>query len=179
MCGICGFVSRGRLLGDSELRAIVTRMTRTLHHRGPDGSGVWTDMKAGLALGHARLAILDLSDAGAQPMVSEGGRYVITYNGEVYNFPELRQDLESHGHKFRGHSDTEVVLAALAEWGVEPALQRMNGMFAFGVWDKETRSLTLARDRAGKKPLYYGWCGERISVRIGTQSAPCPPEFRP
>jgi asparagine synthase (glutamine-hydrolysing) len=160
MCGICGFVSRERLHGESELRAIVTRMARTLHHRGPDGSGVWTDIKAGLALGHARLSILDLSDAGAQPMVSESGRYVITYNGEVYNFPELRQDLESQGHKFRGHSDTEIVLAALAEWGIEPALQRMNGMFAFGVWDRETRSLTLARDRAGKKPLYYGWCGD-------------------
>lgn len=160
MCGICGFISREHLLGDSELRAIVTRMTRTLHHRGPDGSGVWTDMRAGLALGHARLSILDLSDAGAQPMLSECGRYVITYNGEVYNFSELRQDLESHGHKFRGHSDTEVMLAALAEWGIELALQRMNGMFAFGLWDRETRSLTLARDRAGKKPLYYGWCGD-------------------
>jgi asparagine synthase (glutamine-hydrolysing) len=131
-------------------------------------------MRAGLALGHARLSILDLSDAGAQPMVSECGRYVITYNGEVYNFPELRQDLESHGHKFRGHSDTEIVLAALAEWGIEPALQRMNGMFAFGLWDKETRSLTLARDRAGRSRSLAGAETYSCSDRKGARAT----EFR-
>src|SRR5262245_49677711 len=160
MCGIAGFLETTPTREESALRELVGRMTETLHHRGPDGSGLWVDQQTGVALGHRRLAIIDLTPAGSQPMVSACGRFVITYNGEVYNFLELRQELESHGHKFRGHSDTEVMLAALAEWGIEPALQRMNGMFAFGLWDRETRSLTLARDRAGKKPLYYGWCGD-------------------
>ena len=158
MCGIAGFRSRRAQHQPDGLRRITRAMTDTLAHRGPDDSDVWIDPEAGLAFGHRRLSILDLSAAGRQPMVSACGRYVITYNGEIYNFPELRQQLEQQGHVFRGHSDTEVLLTAIARWGVAEVLPRLNGMFAFGLWDRQRRALTLARDRAGKKPLYYGWC---------------------
>jgi asparagine synthase (glutamine-hydrolysing) len=160
MCGIAGFRSIGAPLAPDSLRRITQAMTATLVHRGPDDADLWIDPDAGLALGHRRLSIIDLSAAGRQPMASACGRYVITYNGEIYNFRELRAKLEQHGHAFRGHSDTEVLLAALAQWGVAEALGRLNGMFAFGLWDRQQRRLTLARDRAGKKPLYYGWCGD-------------------
>lgn len=162
MCGISGFLSPvGRFDGDT-LGSIVTTMSNALQHRGPDGRGIWVDSARGLALGHRRLAIQDLSEAGRQPMVSACGRYVITYNGEVYNFLELRHELRALGHSFRGHSDTEVILAAVREWGLVKTLQRAQGMFAFGLWDRDSHTLTLARDRAGKKPLYYGWCGASL-----------------
>ncbi len=157
MCGIAGLMMRDPGLAEASLREQMRRMTGTLRHRGPDGSGVWIDRPTGVALGHRRLAILDLTPSGAQPMVSGCGRFVLTYNGEVYNFQELRRELTLLGHRFRGQSDTEVVLAAIAEWGIESTVQRLNGMFAFGVWDREASTLTLARDRVGKKPLYYGW----------------------
>jgi asparagine synthase (glutamine-hydrolysing) len=160
MCGIAGFRSSDAHLAPDGLRRITQAMTATLVHRGPDDADLWIDPEAGIALGHRRLSIIDLSAAGRQPMVSACGRYVITYNGEIYNFRELRAQLEQHGHTFRGHSDTEVLLAALAQWGVAEALGRLNGMFAFALWDRQQRRLTLARDRAGKKPLYYGWCGD-------------------
>jgi asparagine synthase (glutamine-hydrolysing) len=135
-------------------------MVEALHHRGPDASGVWTDSHLGVGLGHTRLSVLDLSEEGKQPMVSESGRYVITFNGEVYNFGDLRADLELRGHTFRGHSDTEVMLAAFEEWGIEKSVNRFGGMFAFAAWDRLERNLTVARDRLGKKPLYYGWLGK-------------------
>lgn len=132
-------------------------MARALVHRGPDHSGLWIDQHAGVAFGHQRLAILDLSPAGNQPMLSPAGRYVATYNGEIYNFQELRAVLsEEVGINWRSHSDTEVLLAAIEHWGVKRALSRFNGMFAFALWDRETRVLTLARDRMGEKPIYYG-----------------------
>ncbi len=159
MCGIAGFRTFSAELAPDSLRRIASAMTAALVHRGPDDSDLWVDPDAGLALGHRRLSIIDLSAAGRQPMVSACGRYLITYNGEIYNFPALRAELEAHGHAFRGHSDTEVLLAALALWGVNATLGRLNGMFAFALWDRQQRTLTLARDRAGKKPLYYGWCG--------------------
>jgi asparagine synthase (glutamine-hydrolysing) len=159
------------------MRGTALAMAERLRHRGPDDFGVWTDASAGAALGHRRLAIIDLSAAGAQPMLSECGRFVIAYNGEVYNFRELRRELEGAGHKFRGGSDTEVVLAAIREWGVEDALQRMNGMFAFGLWDTVSRCLTLARDRAGKKPLYYGWCGDVFLFGSELKALRAHPEF--
>jgi asparagine synthase (glutamine-hydrolysing) len=134
-------------------------MVETLHHRGPDAGGVWVDPAARVALGHRRLSILDLSPAGSQPMLSASGRFALSYNGEIYNFRALRAELEPLGYPFRGHSDSEVLVAAFDQWGVEQAVQRISGMFAFAVWDCERRELTLARDRVGKKPLYYGWVG--------------------
>jgi asparagine synthase (glutamine-hydrolysing) len=134
-------------------------MADALVHRGPDDRGVWLDAAAGVALAHRRLAILDLSPAGHQPMMSACGRYVVAFNGEIYNHRELRQALEKQGHAagWRGHSDTETLLAAIAAWGIEATLRHCVGMFALALWDSATRSLTLARDRLGEKPLYYGW----------------------
>lgn len=156
MCGICGVWSRD----DSHAVTVATlqRMTDTITHRGPDDSGYWTD-PAGIGFGHRRLSIIDLSSAGHQPMHSADERFVISFNGEIYNFPALRRELENLGHHFRGSSDTEVMLAAFGQWGVEAALKRMVGMFAFALWDKAERVLYLARDRMGEKPLYYGWSG--------------------
>ena len=131
MCGISGFLMRDGSLGQESLRSIALHMTDTLEHRGPDDFGVWTDAEVGVALGHRRLSILDLSAAGKQPMLSESGRFVIVYNGEIYNFLELREELGAFGRTFRGHSDTEVLLAAITKWGVEKTLDCIQGMFAF------------------------------------------------
>ena len=128
----------------------------SLSHRGPDDRGVWIDAEAGVALGHTRLAIIDLSPAGAQPMISSCGRFVLSYNGEIYNAPELRAELEQAGRAFRGHSDTEVMVEGFAVWGVRPTVERLIGMFAFAAWDRSTHTLTLGRDRLGIKPLYWG-----------------------
>jgi asparagine synthase (glutamine-hydrolysing) len=161
MCGIAGvFVPGG--VADAEAQAIVAAMTAVLRHRGPDDSGTWVDSAAGIALGHRRLSILDLSPLGHQPMHSPDGRYVITFNGEIYNFRALRSELTARGHRFRGHSDTEVLLAAVSEWTIQPAVERLNGMFAFALWDRADRTLHLVRDRAGEKPLYYGWLGDTL-----------------
>src|SRR5437763_4221424 len=153
MCGLAGFLDASAAAPAEEMSASIKRMTATLTHRGPDDNGIWLDAKAGLALGHRRLSILDLSAEGHQPMVSGCGRYVLVFNGEIYNFRQLRADLETRGHQFRGHSDTEVMLAAIGEWSLEPALQRFNGMFAFALWDKTDHTLYLTRDRLGEKPF--------------------------
>lgn len=161
MCGIVGFFERSRGHGKADSTAIAARMRDRLRHRGPDDDGVWVEPRTGaLALGHRRLAILDLSAAGRQPMHSACGRYTMVFNGEIYNFRELRARLESMGHRFRGHSDTEMVLAAFAQWGIEASLRDFVGMFAFALWDSQERTLHLARDRMGEKPLYYGWSGD-------------------
>jgi len=159
MCGIAGFIDLARGTPEADLLARAEGMATQLYHRGPDGDGVWADVSAGLAMGHRRLAILDLSPSGRQPMTSTDGRYTISYNGEVYNFIQLRADLEAGGVAFRGSCDTEVVVEAIAAWGLEVALERMVGMFAFALWDKTERILYLVRDRLGIKPLYWGRCG--------------------
>ena len=162
MCGIAGFCDPRRRATKMELERIAFRMSCALHLRGPDDDGTWTDAQAGVGLGHRRLAILDLSREGRQPMLSADGRYVLVFNGEIYNFQELRRELSGHGHSFRGQSDTEVLLAGFCEWGIVPTLRRSLGMFALGVWDRQSRSLLLARDRAGEKPLYYGWMRDAL-----------------
>jgi len=157
MCGIAGFWNKGHAVNN----AIAERMAQRIQHRGPDDAGTWTDSVVGLALAHRRLSIIDLSPAGHQPMLSPCGRYVLVYNGEIYNHLELREELETLGGAFewRGHSDTETLLAAVRHWGVRGALERLNGMFAFALWDSSERTLFLARDRIGEKPLYYGRSG--------------------
>jgi asparagine synthase (glutamine-hydrolysing) len=151
MCGIAGFIDpSGR---DPE--AMIRRMTDALEHRGPDDQGYWLERDLGLALGHRRLSILDLSAAGHQPMRSPSGRYEIVYNGEIYNHAELRAALGGDAIAWRGHSDTETLLAGIEAWGLEQTLKRCVGMFAVALWDRQRRRLTLARDRAGEKPLYY------------------------
>jgi asparagine synthase (glutamine-hydrolysing) len=162
MCGIAGYWYRVPQLSQEQSYGVITAMTDALVQRGPDSSGVWLDPDLGIALGHRRLAILDLSPEGAQPMLSQPGRYVMVFNGEIYNFGELRSRLSQLGHQFRGHSDTEVMLAAFMEWGVTAAVSRFVGMFAVAVWDTEARVLHLGRDRMGEKPLYYGWVGETL-----------------
>ena len=159
MCGLTGFLARGPVAGMAE---IASSMADRLLHRGPDDGGAWCDEEAGIALAHRRLSILDLSPAGHQPMVSASGRWVIAYNGELYNHVQLRREMESAGRApaWRGHSDTETLLACIEAWGVERALRRGSGMFALALWDRGRRELWLARDRFGEKPLYYGWQGE-------------------
>ncbi|WP_144186542.1 asparagine synthase (glutamine-hydrolyzing) [Elioraea rosea] len=172
MCGIAGLLLPGGA-PHGELTRRVTAMTRALAHRGPDGEKIWADAEAGIAFGHRRLAIIDLSERGAQPMPSACGRYVITYNGEIYNHAELRRGLEARGETFRGGSDTEVLLALIARDGLAAALDAANGMFALALWDRGRRSLSLARDRFGQKPLAYGWNGQAFlfSSELGALEA--------
>lgn len=155
MCGIAGCLGRTT----EALETVVRRMSNALVHRGPDDSGVWTDAESAIALGHRRLAIIDLSPEGHQPMRSECGRYVVAFNGEIYNYADIRRELDESGSAppWRGHSDTEVMLAAIARWGLRAAVERFVGMFAFACWDRTARQLHLVRDRLGEKPLYYGW----------------------
>jgi asparagine synthase (glutamine-hydrolysing) len=160
MCGIAGLLSTDRPIGEKESREVIRRMTDALRHRGPDDSGLWIDWQTGIALGHRRLSVIDLSSNGHQPMQSSSGRYCIVYNGEIYNFLDLRAQLEQRGYQFRGHSDTEIMLAAIEEWGLEAAVEKFVGMFAFACFDAETKVLHLVRDRIGEKPLYYGWVGK-------------------
>src|SRR4029079_7625755 len=148
--------------GTHELEALAGAMAATLRHRGPDASGIWAEADRGGAVGHTRLYIIDLSPAGAQPMVSSCGRCVIVYNGEIFNAAELTPELEAKGRRFRGHSDPEVIVEACAEWGVEETAKRIIGMFAFAVYDKRERHFCLVRDRLGIKPLYWGRVGSRL-----------------
>lgn len=157
MCGIAGIWDPS--VAADESRARVASMADAIRHRGPDDEGVWLDEAAGLGFGQRRLSIIDLSPAGHQPMTSASGRYVVTYNGEIYNFRRLRRELSGLGHRFAGHSDTEVLLAAVEEWGLRGAAERSVGMFAFALWDRRERRLHLVRDRLGVKPLVYGQLG--------------------
>jgi asparagine synthase (glutamine-hydrolysing) len=160
MCGITGYLARPGAA--DAMAARVGAMMEAIAYRGPDSRGHWTDPAAGIALGHLRLAIVDLTEAGHQPMTSPSGRFVMVYNGEIYNHADLRAELEGTGRApgWRGHSDTETLLAGFDAWGIEPTIARAVGMFAIALWDRETRNLVLIRDRMGEKPLYYGWQGD-------------------
>ena len=179
MCGITGFCDLGRSKTNDELTAIVTDMRDRMRHRGPDDHGEWVDQESGIALGFRRLAILDLSPTGHQPMFSADERFVAIFNGEVYNYAELRAELEAAGCEFRGTSDTEVILAGILQWGLENAVQRFNGMFAIALWDRRERKLHLIRDRVGVKPLYYGWFGNTLLFGSELKSLAAHPAFKP
>ncbi|MGH9174373.1 MAG: asparagine synthetase B family protein, partial [Vicinamibacterales bacterium] len=155
MCGIAGILDfGGGPRHGTNLGLAAQCMTASLAHRGPDDADVWTSAEGMVALGHRRLSIVDLSPLGRNPMFWDGGRLAITFNGEIYNFRDLRSELEQHGHRFRSQTDTEVVLAAYDQWGLD-CVHRFAGMFAFGLWDAARQRLWLVRDRVGKKPLYY------------------------
>ena len=155
MCGIVGFIDSSHSF--SEQKNIIFEMNSILHHRGPDDKGTWTHEKGLIAIGHTRLSILDLSSLGRQPMMSKSRKLVITYNGEIYNFNDLKKELIELGHNFKTQTDTEVLLVSIEVWGLEIALRKFKGMFAFAIWDEENKTLSLVRDRFGEKPLYYGW----------------------
>jgi len=156
MCGFAGIIDQSIFRTEDQLKEVVSFMTDTLYHRGPDDSGIWTDVSSGVSFGFRRLSIIDLSSAGRQPMISHNGRYVIVYNGEIYNYQEIRNTLQV---SWKGHSDTETFLEAISTWGIPKALEMTIGMFAFALWDRKERELILVRDRLGEKPLYYGWQG--------------------
>lgn len=172
MCGIAGVVG-GRDPREAEA------MAATLHHRGPDGAGLWVDAEAGVGLAFRRLAIIDLTPTGDQPMVSVDGRFVLVFNGELYNFRELRSELSGRDIPFRGSSDTEVLLEAIAAWGISETLERANGMFALAAWDRRERVLHLARDRFGEKPLYYGRSGDAFVFASELKAIRVSPSFVP
>ncbi len=159
MCGIAGFFDPLKKESQTDDRVLAGNMALTLAHRGPDDEGIWLDQASGIGLVHRRLSIIDLSPAGHQPMLSASGRYCICFNGEIYNFMDLMEELRGAGHQFRGRSDTEVLLAAVEAWGITTASTRLIGMFAFALWDRHDQVLHLVRDRVGEKPLYYGWAG--------------------
>jgi len=181
MCGIAGYLigaAAGTAAETSE--AVLRRMGQAISHRGPDDSGVWVDATASIGLVHRRLSIIDLSPAGHQPMVSASARYVLVYNGEIYNHLDLRRELgqRAGGISWRGHSDTETLLAGFDAWGVAPTIEKATGMFAFALWDRETSSLTLGRDRLGEKPLYYGWQGDAFLFGSELKALKAHPSFR-
>jgi len=179
MCGIAGLLDRRQRLRVGDFAAKLGRMNDTLAHRGPDGADIWTDEAAGIGLGHRRLAIVDLSPTGVQPMHSADGRYVVTYNGEIFNFRELRAELEAVGVRFRGTSDTEVMLEGFSQWGVQATIEKTVGMFAIGLWDRKTKNLWLIRDRLGVKPLYYACDGTRLIFGSELKALRAAPDFAP
>jgi len=178
MCGIAGFITPG-LTNAMLLMRHVSDMTNAITHRGPDDEGAWVDEQSGLALGHRRLSIQDLSPAGHQPMTSHCGRWVMVYNGETYSSAELRPLLEERGIIFRGHSDTEIMLEAIAAWGLEGAVKQFIGMFAFALWDRQEHNLYLVRDRLGIKPLYWGKVGSTFLFGSELKALHAHPDFNP
>jgi asparagine synthase (glutamine-hydrolysing) len=179
MCGLSGFLTTAAL-PEAALRSRAQQMAQAIAHRGPDDYGSWADSAAGVALGHRRLAIVDLSAAGHQPMVSASGRFVIAFNGEIYNHLDIRRQLDVAGgmsRPWRGHSDTETLLAAFELWGVQRSLAACVGMFAVALWDRQSRTLCLARDRFGEKPLYYGWLGNDLAFASELKALRAHPGF--
>lgn len=179
MCGLAGFFNVRSDESSDAQRQAVTRMTNRLRHRGPDDEGIWNDPARGIALGFRRLAIIDLSPAGHQPMTSPDGRFVVAFNGEVYNYLRIRQELEAEGTalNLRGHSDTEIMLAAFERWGVRGAVERFIGMFAIALWDRKTSELSLIRDRIGVKPMHYGWFGGSLLFASELKALAAHPAF--
>ena len=177
MCGITGFISHDL----ENLTHLINTMAEAIKSRGPDSSGIWCDPSVGIALGHRRLSILDLSEAGHQPMFSVNEQLVLTFNGEIYNYLDIRIQLEQAGWSspWRGHSDTETLLAALQFWGVPATLEKLNGMFAFALWNRQRRILTLARDRIGEKPLYYGLSGGSLLFGSELKALTVHPHWQP
>ncbi len=179
MCGLTGLYTFDPRPDRASLHDIITRMNNTLTTRGPDNGDVWQDPDLPLALGHRRLSILDISESGHQPMESSSSRYMITYNGEIYNFKSLRSELEEDPKiKFKGNSDTEILLHAIEKWGLEETLPKINGMFAFAIWDRKAKALYFVRDRMGKKPLYIGWAGSTLVFGSELKSLCAHPDFR-
>lgn len=178
MCGFTGFISLSSQPGAHDLRAAGLAMAATLRHRGPDDDGLWLDDSIPLLFAFRRLSILDLSPLGHQPMRSFSGRYHIVFNGEIYNFVALREELEQEGVRFQGRSDTEVLLSAIEVWGLNRTLQKISGMFAFALWDKQDRTLHFARDRFGKKPLYIGWAGDTLVFGSELKALRAHPAFK-
>lgn len=177
MCGIAGYLGSDGHSETAEL--LLQKMGDAIAHRGPDDNGVWRDCNAGIGLSHRRLSIVDLSPAGHQPMSSASGQYVIVFNGEIYNHLSLRKSLDAVGlaPDWRGHSDTETLLAGFDAWGIQSTIEKVIGMFAVAVWDKRTRTLTLGRDRLGEKPLYYGWQGGTFLFGSELKALHAHPEF--
>ena len=179
MCGITGLYSFEPRTNRQELHRIGKAMTDSLIHRGPDSGDIWQDPDVPFVIGHRRLSILDLSECGAQPMESASGRYMIAFNGEIYNFKEIRAEIKkNYNHNFKGHSDTEVILAGFEYWGFEDTIEKLNGMFAIALWDRKAKALFLARDRFGKKPLYVGWAGSTLVFGSETKALAAQPDFR-
>ncbi|MEY3759271.1 MAG: hypothetical protein RIR39_762 [Pseudomonadota bacterium] len=177
MCGFTGFLTTSNAVSITEWPTLLIEMANAIRHRGPDDKGVWCDVDAGVGLSHRRLSILDLSPAGHQPMLSTSGRFVIAFNGEIYNHLEIRAKLKSTT-AWRGHSDTETLLAGFDTWGIENTIKKAIGMFAMAIWDKKDRSLTLIRDRLGEKPLYYGWQGNTFLFGSELKALKVHPEFQ-
>ncbi len=178
MCGISGFYNTKKTTDVREMHAIGKKMNDTLHHRGPDSGDVWQDPDHPLVLAFRRLAILDLTPEGSQPMASASGRYMIIFNGEIYGHQSLQKELENKGHAFRGRSDTEVMLGAIEQWGLNHALQKLNGMFAIVLWDRKEKRLHFIRDRLGKKPLYIGWAGKSLVFGSELKALRAHPDFK-
>lgn len=180
MCGIAGFLMGSERLNGYAPEKLIEKMTNTLAHRGPDNAGTWCDDVSGVYFGHRRLSILDLSTAGKQPMESACGRYIITYNGEVYNFQDIRKKLEAEFNiVFKTHTDTEVILEACAKWGVDNAVKELIGMFAFSLWDRHERKLSLVRDRIGIKPLYWQIASGRLAFASELKALRVMPDWKP
>ncbi len=179
MCGLTGFIQASRQLSEDALETAVRQMSQTLVHRGPDDAGAWCDAAHGVAIGHRRLSIIDLSAAGHQPMISQSGRLVMAFNGEIYSYREIRAELERSGVEFRGTSDTEVILEAFDRWGVDRALNRLIGMFAIALWDRSAAELTLIRDRLGIKPLYWGMQGGTFLFGSELKALAAHPQWQP
>lgn len=176
MCGIVGFISKNQI----DFESVCHEMVKPLNHRGPDHSDIWVSKEHGIALGHTRLSILDLSSAGHQPMNSSCERYVLIFNGEIYNHMQIREELALYGYStgWKGHSDTETILAAFSTWGIKKSLERTVGMFALALWDRQERKLILARDRMGEKPVYYGWQNNTFLFGSELKALKAHPEFK-